>query len=123
MPDSTDTVAARPSESSSALAPLGQPVFRMLWFTWLAANTTMWMNDVASAWLMTSLAPSPLWVALVQSASTLPVFLLGLPSGALADTVDRRRYFMTTQFWVAGVATLLCGVILMHKLTAPLLLA
>jgi MFS family permease len=89
----------------------------------MAANTTMWMNDVASAWLMTSLAPSPLWVALVQSASTLPVFLLGLPSGALADTVDRRRYFMATQFWVAVVATLLCAVILLDRLTAPLLLA
>jgi hypothetical protein len=69
----------------TAFGPLRSPVFRMLWLTWLAANTTMWMNDVASAWLMTSLAPSPLWVALVQSASTLPVFLLGLPSGALAD--------------------------------------
>jgi MFS family permease len=107
----------------SALGPLKAPVFRMLWFTWLAANTTMWMNDVASAWLMTSIAPSPLWVALVQSASTLPVFLLGLPSGALADTVDRRRYFMATQFWVAAIATLLCAVILLDRLTAPLLLA
>jgi MFS family permease len=110
-------------QPESALGPLRGSVFRMLWFTWLAANTTMWMNDVASAWLMTSIAPSPLWVALVQSASTLPVFLLGLPSGALADTVDRRRYFMTTQFWVAGVATILCGVILLDQLTAPLLLA
>lgn len=95
----------------------------MLWFTWLAANTTMWMNDVASAWLMTSIGPSPLWVALVQTASTLPVFMLGLPSGALADTVDRRRYFMATQFWVAAVATILCVVILLDRLTAPLLLA
>ena len=113
--------AARPPES--ALGPLRAPVFRMLWFTWLAANTSMWMNDVASAWLMTTLGPSPLWVALVQSASTLPVFLLGLPSGALADTVDRRRYFMATQFWVAAIATLLCAVILLDRLTAPLLLA
>lgn len=95
----------------------------MLWFTWLAANTTMWMNDVASAWLMTSIGPSPLWVALVQTASTLPVFLLGLPSGALADTLDRKRYFMATQFWVAGIATILCAVILLDALTAPLLLA
>lgn len=107
----------------SALGPLRAPVFRMLWFAWFAANTTMWMNDVASAWLMTTLGPSPLWVALVQSASTLPVFLLGLPSGALADTVDRRRYFIATQFWVAAVASILCVVILLDELTAPLLLA
>jgi MFS family permease len=95
----------------------------MLWFTWLAANTTMWMNDVASAWLMTSLAPSPLWVALVQSASTLPVFLLGLPSGALADILDRRRFLMATQFWVAAVASLVCLTVSLHAMTAPLLLA
>lgn len=83
----------------------------------------MWMNDVAAAWLMTSLAPSPLWVALVQAASNLPVFLLGLPSGALADIVDRRRYFMVTQFWVAAVATVVCVVVLLDGMTAPLLLA
>jgi MFS family permease len=110
-------------QPESTFGPLKGSVFRMLWFTWLAANTTMWMNDVASAWLMTTLGASPLWVALVQSASTLPVFLLGLPSGALADTVDRRRYFMATQFWVAAVATILCLVILLDRLTAPLLLA
>jgi MFS family permease len=107
----------------SALGPLKGPVFRMLWLTWMAANTTMWMNDVAAAWLMTTLAPSPLWVALVQSASTLPVFILGLPSGALADIVDRKRYFVVTQFWVATVAIILCAVILGGHLTAPLLLA
>jgi MFS family permease len=107
----------------TAFGPLGNPVFRMLWFTWFAANTTMWMNDVAAAWLMTSIAPTPLWVALVQSASTLPVFFLGLPSGALADILDRKRYFMATQFWVAGVATLLCGVIVMGWMSPGLLLA
>lgn len=112
----------RVAERESALGPLRGPVFRMLWFTWMAANTTMWMNDVASAWLMTSLGPSPLWVALVQSASTLPVFLLGLPSGALADTVDRRRYFIATQFWVAIVATILCVVVVFDLMSAPLLL-
>src|SRR4051812_23150643 len=125
MPDDlTATASARTADDSlSALAPLRNTVFRMLWLTWLAANTTMWMNDVAAAWLMTSLAASPLWVALVQSASTLPVFLLGLPSGALADIVDRRRYLMVTQFWVAGVASLISLTVLMGWMTAPLLLA
>ncbi|AEG92140.1 MFS transporter [Ramlibacter tataouinensis] len=120
--DSAASAAGAPADTS-ALGPLRAPVFRMLWFTWLAANTTMWMNDVAAAWLMTSLAPSPLWVALVQSASTLPVFLLGLPSGALADILDRRRYFMVTQFWVAGIASVLCIAVLLGWMNAPLLLA
>ncbi|MCJ0762233.1 MFS transporter [Variovorax terrae] len=121
--DPAPAPAAPDAAELSAFAPLKRPVFRMLWATWLAANTCMWMNDVAAAWLMTSLAPSPLWVALVQSASTLPVLLLGLPSGALADILDRRRYFMFTQFWVATVATLLCATILFGHMTAPLLLA
>lgn len=107
----------------SSLAPLKGPVFRMLWLAWLAANVTMWMNDVAAAWLMTSLTDSAVMVALVQAASTLPVFVLGLPSGALADIVDRRRYFAVTQLWVASVAVVLCACSLAGVLSAPLLLA
>jgi MFS family permease/quinol monooxygenase YgiN len=125
MPPDQASAPAPPAaaDSHSALAPLRAPVFRMLWLTWLTANTTMWMNDVAAAWLMTSIAPSPLWVALVQSASTLPVFMLGIPSGALADILDRKRYFMVTQFWVAAVAIVLCAVVALGGINAPLLLA
>jgi MFS family permease len=125
MPEHS-TASAAPAtshDSRSAFAPLRGPVFRMLWLTWMTANTSMWMNDVAAAWLMTSLGPSPLWVALVQSASTLPVFLLGLPSGALADILDRRRYFMMTQLWVAVVASILSVTVMLGWMTAPLLLA
>ncbi len=106
----------------AALSPLQGPVFRGLWLAWLAANLTMWMNDVAAAWLMTTLTTSPVMVALVQTASTLPVFLLGLPSGAMADIVDRRRYFAATQLWVAVNALLLAALSLANALTAPLLL-
>lgn len=116
--------AARPQPSRvGPLEPLGLPVFRMLWSTWLIANICMWMNDVAAAWMMTSLTTSPIWVALVQSASTLPVFLLGLPSGALADILDRRRWLVVTQFWLAGTAIVLCVAVVMDVMTAPLLLA
>src|SRR4051812_29861353 len=103
--------ALRVAEPAGAWAPLGPPGFRMLWAVWVTANTCMWMNDVAAAWLMTSLSSSPVMVALVQSASTLPVFLLGLPSGALADILDRRRYFMVTQIWVAAVGVVVCTVV------------
>jgi MFS family permease len=108
---------------AAAFAPLKHRTFRLLWLAWLAANLTMWMNDIAAAWLMTQLTTSPVMVALVQTASTLPVFLLGLPSGALADIVDRRRYFAGTQLWVSVNALVLAALSLADALTANLLLA
>ena len=118
-PESAATAAPAPP---SALAPLAVPAFRMLWFTWLTANISMWMNDVAAAWMMTSLTTTPIWVALVQTASTLPVFLLGLPSGALADILNRKRFLLFTQFWVLCVALLLCTSVLTQLMTPTLLL-
>jgi MFS family permease/quinol monooxygenase YgiN len=108
---------------ASALAPLREPLFRMLWGVWITANVCMWMNDVAAAWLMTTLTTSPVMVALVQTASTLPVFLLGLPSGALADIVDRRRHFILTQVWVAVVGLITCMVVLAGAVSPALLIA
>ena len=122
-PTPAEPPEARSPGANSALGPLREPVFRMLWLAWLAANVTMWMNDVAAAWLMTSLTNSVVMVALVQAASTLPVFVLGLPSGALADIVDRRRYFAVTQLWVAAVAVVTGALALTGALSAPLLLA
>jgi MFS family permease len=125
MPDSLRDPAplgSTPDADLSTLAPLHNPVFRMLWSTWLVANTCMWMSDVAAAWMMTSMSTTPLWVALVQTAASLPVFLLGLPSGALADIVDRKRYFLITQLWIAVVASVLGLIIYMGWLSPPVLL-
>ena len=112
----------RPAPAASALAPLRNPVFRMLWGVWVTANICLWMNDVAAAWLMTTLTTSPVMVALVATASSLPVFLLGLPSGALADIVDRRRLMLVNQVWVACVGLVTCLVAFAEALTPTLLL-
>ncbi|MDR2324040.1 MAG: MFS transporter [Acidovorax sp.] len=123
-PSSPHSHTPQAGKPVSTWAPLSaSPGFRMLWCVTLAANICMWMNDVAAAWMMTSLTTSPVLVALVQTASTLPVFLLGLPSGALADILDRRRYVIATQCLVAAVAVLLCVTVAMGWMTAPLLLA
>ncbi len=115
--------AAAAATTEPAPSPLGNPVFRKLWAVWITANLCMWMNDVAAAWLMTTLTTSPLMVALVQTASTLPVFLLGLPSGALADIVDRRRIFLFTQVWVAAVGLVACALVFAGAISPPLLIA
>ena len=83
-----------------AYAPLEHPLFRRLWIANLTSYMGTWMHEVAAAWLMTELAPTPLMVSLVRAAATLPVFLLALPAGALADILDRRRYLMVTQIWI-----------------------
>ena len=96
-----------PSKMPLWLAPLKIPVFRALWTTWLVANVCMYTNDVAAAWMMTSLTTSATLIALVQTAANLPVLLLGLPSGALADILNRKHFLVFTQLWLAINATLL----------------
>jgi MFS family permease len=77
-----------PPPAASAFAALRHPVFRSLWIANLASNTGMWIQNTSAGWLMTSLAPSPIMVSLVQAAAMLPVFLFALPGGALADILD-----------------------------------
>lgn len=79
--------------------PLSFPVFRALWIATIISNIGTWMHDVGAGWLMTSLSPSPLLVALVQAATTLPMFLLALPAGAMADIVDRRKMLLGAQIF------------------------
>jgi hypothetical protein len=81
----------RSEASFPAWTPLRLRLFRGLWLASVASNVGTWMQDTAAAWLMTTLAPSPTWVAAVQVATTLPILALALPAGALADVVDRHR--------------------------------
>ncbi|MGH8033795.1 MAG: MFS transporter [Lysobacterales bacterium] len=106
---------------SSALSPLNMPLFRRLWLAALASNIGSWMHDIGAGWLMTTLSPTPVMVSLVQTATTLPVFLLALPAGALADIVDRRRYLLGVQLWLALVSGLL-GVLTLGGVTTAWIL-
>jgi predicted MFS family arabinose efflux permease len=75
------------------------------------SNIGTWMQNAAAGWLMTGLDPDPLIVSLVQVATALPMFLLGLPAGALADILDRRRLLIAVQViltvLIAGFALLI----------------
>jgi predicted MFS family arabinose efflux permease/quinol monooxygenase YgiN len=106
------------SAAETSKGPLAYPVFRALWIATIVSNIGTWMNDVGSGWLMTSLSPSPLMVALVQAATTLPMFLLSLPAGALADIVDRRRMLLVAQLLAVAVAGTL-SVLTLLDLTTP----
>jgi MFS family permease len=102
---------AKPSVTG-VWAPLRQRVFFAIWVAALASNIGTWMQNVGAAWLMTTLSPSPLMVALIQTASSLPIFILALPAGALADVVDRRRLLIFSQGWMLVAAGLLGGLTL-----------
>ncbi len=107
---------------TSAWTPLRQPLFRALWIASVASNVGTWMQNVGGTWLMTSLTPSPLMVALMQTATSLPVFLVGLPAGALADIVDRRRLLLFWQGWMLVAAAGLGVLTLLGAVTPWLLL-
>jgi MFS family permease len=94
---------------STAWSPLRQKVFRAIWIAGLVSNIGTWMQSTATAWLMVTTAPSPVMVSLVQTATSLPIFLLALPAGALADAVDRRRLILFTQCWMFSAAFALGG--------------
>ena len=91
----------------AALTPLRHRIFRILWGANVVVSLGVWMQNTGAGWLMTSLSPDPLTVSMVQAATILPVFLLALPAGALADIVDKRLFIVATQCWMLAAATTL----------------
>src|SRR5438309_7161395 len=103
---STDHTAASSASTASASAwtPLRNTLFRNLWIATIVSNVGTWMQDVGAGWLMTSLSSSPFMVALVEAADSIPMMLLAMPAGALADIVDRRRLLIAVQSYLLVVA-------------------
>src|SRR4029450_13149941 len=114
------TAGARPS---STLEPLGNPVFRALWIAVLFSNIGNWMETVGAQWLLVSQPNASILVALVQTADTLPVVLIALPAGVLADVFDRRLLLIATQLFLAVVSVILAALAAIGQLTPGVLLA
>ncbi|WP_255594869.1 MFS transporter [Acidovorax sp. sif1233] len=114
--------SAAPAASGS-FAPLAIPVFAVLWAATVLGNIGSFMRDVASAWMVTELSSSPTAVALIQTAATLPVFLLAIPAGVLSDILDRRRFLIGVQVLLAAVSGTLLILANTHTLTVEWLVA
>ncbi len=113
-----------PAPSQSSLwSPLKNPVFRWIWLASLTSNIGSWMHDAGAGWLITSLTDSAVVVALMQTATSLPAFLILLPSGALSDIFDRRLYLMMGNIGMALVAIAIAVLTLTGLITAWSLLA
>jgi MFS family permease/quinol monooxygenase YgiN len=106
-----------------AWAPLRHPVFRALWIAQTVSNVGTWMQTVGAQWLIVSLGGTALTVSLVQTATTLPTFLIGLPAGALGDILDRRKLMLASQFFMLVCATVLGVLTVMDRITVATVLA
>lgn len=95
------------TQRASAWSPLRNRIFFVLWMATLFSNIGTWMNDVGAGWLMTNLSPDPVMIAAIQAMTTLPVFLLALPAGAIADIFDKRKLLIFVNILMLCAATLL----------------
>ena len=109
--------------ATSAWSPFRHKAFALLWTATLVSNTGTWMHDVGAGWLITDLSASPTVVALVQAATTLPIFLFALLAGALADRVDKKRYLLTVNALLFVVVTAMAYIVNTNLMTPVLLLA
>src|SRR5438445_1016137 len=110
-------------QNTSKSILLTQKLYRALWIATTASNIGTSMHNVGAAWLMTSLTPSPLTVALLQTATSLSLVLLALPGGALADVFDRRRLLLVAQYFMLVVAAILAILALTGIVTPSILLS
>jgi len=107
---------------TSLLDPLRSRIFMMIWIANMASNIGTQIQSVGEKWQMAHLTTSPLLVALIETGTTLPVLLLGLSAGAIADIVDRRKLLITTQVFMLACAAALSGLTFLHQITPMVLL-
>lgn len=99
--------AAAGTDAVQTWAPFRYPAFRAIWIANLASNIGSMIQSVGAAWLMTEMTRSHQLIALVQASSTIPILLLALLAGSIADNFDRRRVMIAAQTWMLAVSGLL----------------
>ncbi|WP_183244734.1 MFS transporter [Bradyrhizobium sp. cir1] len=123
MPPSNEQSDPSPAmRNASPWIAFRHTTFTVVWTATVVANVGTWMYNAASGWLMTSLDADPLTVSLVQVASSLPMFLFALPAGALADTVDKRRFLIGCEIVLTIVAAASAVLVGLNVVTPPILL-
>lgn len=118
MADAPTPTATRPG----TLHPLRNPTFRAVWLANLASNFGGMIQLVGAAWLMTGLTQSATMVALVQASAALPIMILSLPAGAMADGLDRRRLMLAAQLVMLAASAALAAFAWAGAMTPWLLL-
>jgi MFS family permease len=106
-PQPKASIRVKDSWQATTLAPFRSRTFLKIWSASLVSNFGSLIQAVGASWLMTSLAPSPDYVALVQASTSLPIMLLALPSGAIADIWDRRAIMLIAQTSMLAVSVVL----------------
>jgi MFS family permease len=118
-----EAVAISTNDGSGSLwRPLRSSTFRNLLVADVVSDVGTFMQSVGAAWLMVSLNAGPMYVALTQTASALPFFILALPAGAIGDIVDRRKVILFTEIWMVVVAAVLAVMTIAGKMSPVLLL-
>src|SRR5580693_2955815 len=102
---------ATQTKTASFAAPFRHTAFTVIWTATVVSNVGGWMYSAASGWLMTSLDPDPLIVALVQAASSLPICLFALPAGALADIFGKRKFLIVVETLTTAVSAIYAAMV------------
>lgn len=104
-------------------APLRHAVFRRIWLASLLSNLGILIQGVGAAWAMTQMTAAADKVALVQTALMLPVMLISMPAGAIADMHDRRIVSLVSLSIALSGATALTVLAWLGLVTPNILLA
>ena len=109
-------------KNTTAMAPFKSTDFTVIWGATVISTIGVRMHEVGAAWYMTTMTDDPFIVALVQAATTLPIFLFALLAGAIADNVSKRKMLLVVNVIMAVLAAILAVLACLNIMTPYILL-